>query len=144
MHRKIDGNRGHVQMGENGIPAGRGVKAAVYQHDAASTHRATAVTITTACTIAGRGPASRRKRHDQTKTLSTNVIGLFALDLRQNRRPTSRVQIGVSLVEPTLMSLFDLTGRTAIVTGGTRGIGLAIAKGLVAAGANVAVASRKA
>jgi len=44
----------------------------------------------------------------------------------------------------TLMELFDLTGRTAIVTGGTRGIGLAIAKGLVAAGANVAVASRKA
>ena len=42
-----------------------------------------------------------------------------------------------------LTSLFDLTGRTAIVTGGTRGIGLAIAKGLVAAGANVAVASRK-
>jgi len=39
--------------------------------------------------------------------------------------------------------LFDLTGRTAIVTGGSRGIGRAIADGLAAAGANVVIASRK-
>jgi NAD(P)-dependent dehydrogenase (short-subunit alcohol dehydrogenase family) len=40
--------------------------------------------------------------------------------------------------------LFDMTGRVVIVTGGSRGIGLALAEGYVAAGAKVVVASRKA
>jgi NAD(P)-dependent dehydrogenase (short-subunit alcohol dehydrogenase family) len=47
------------------------------------------------------------------------------------------------LDKAALRALFDLSDRTAIVTGGTRGIGLAIAEGLTCAGANVVVASRK-
>ena len=39
---------------------------------------------------------------------------------------------------------FDLTDRAAIVTGGTRGLGRSIAKGLVEAGARVAITGRKA
>lgn len=40
--------------------------------------------------------------------------------------------------------MFDLTGKTAIVTGGTRGIGFAIAKALQHAGASVVVCSESA
>jgi len=40
--------------------------------------------------------------------------------------------------------LFDLTGRTALVTGSTRGIGYALARGLLAAGARVVVHGRDA
>ncbi|MEZ4716102.1 MAG: SDR family NAD(P)-dependent oxidoreductase [Caldilineaceae bacterium] len=40
------------------------------------------------------------------------------------------------------MDLFDLTGKVAIVTGGNSGIGLGMARGLIAAGATVAIAAR--
>lgn len=41
-------------------------------------------------------------------------------------------------------SLFDLTGRTAVVIGGTSGIGLAMAVGLAESGADVVASSRRA
>jgi NAD(P)-dependent dehydrogenase (short-subunit alcohol dehydrogenase family) len=39
-------------------------------------------------------------------------------------------------------NLFDLTGRTALVTGGSKGLGKAMARGFAAAGADVVIASR--
>jgi len=41
-------------------------------------------------------------------------------------------------------SLFDLTSKTAVVTGGTSGIGLTLAKALAEAGANVVATGRRA
>lgn len=41
------------------------------------------------------------------------------------------------------MDLFDLTGKVAIITGASRGIGLAVAETLAAAGAKVVLSSRK-
>jgi 3alpha(or 20beta)-hydroxysteroid dehydrogenase len=39
-------------------------------------------------------------------------------------------------------NIFNLTGRTALVTGGSRGLGRAMARGVAAFGANVAIAAR--
>src|SRR4051794_13914931 len=44
----------------------------------------------------------------------------------------------------TSMSIFDLSGRVAIITGGNGGIGLGIAQALAAAGCNVSIWGRNA
>ncbi len=46
--------------------------------------------------------------------------------------------------EPTIQNLFDLTGRVALITGGTGFLGSSMARGLAEAGANVVIASRSA
>src|ERR1700689_4338687 len=43
-----------------------------------------------------------------------------------------------------MAGLFDIAGKSALVTGGSRGIGLMIARGYVEAGVRVYISSRKA
>lgn len=43
----------------------------------------------------------------------------------------------------TISELFDLTGKTAIVTGGSRGLGREMAEGLAEAGANLMLCARR-
>lgn len=57
---------------------------------------------------------------------------------RQERRQVVTTQFA------TQTALFDLSGKRALVTGGTRGIGLMIARGLLQAGAQVVISARNA
>ena len=50
----------------------------------------------------------------------------------------------ISLTVPALSDLFTLTGRVAIVTGGSRGLGLEMAEGLGEAGASLMLCARRA
>ena len=46
-------------------------------------------------------------------------------------------------MDPAFSELFNLEGRTALVTGGSSGLGVAFARGLARAGANVVVTARR-
>lgn len=42
----------------------------------------------------------------------------------------------------SVLKQFDLTGKTALIVGGNRGLGLAMAQALAEAGANISIAAR--
>ena len=47
------------------------------------------------------------------------------------------------MTEPTIQQLFDLSGKAALVTGGTGHLGTAICQALAEAGASVVISSRE-
>src|SRR5262245_52601554 len=63
---------------------------------------------------------------------------------RFGRYTERNCQRGIFRRNNTMLNLFDLTGKVAIVTGGNGGIGLGIARGLAQAGARVAIVGRNA
>jgi len=54
-----------------------------------------------------------------------------------------RIDRSERLDDVTGPTLFDMTGKVALVTGGSRGIGAAVVRGFAEAGADVVIASRK-
>jgi short-subunit dehydrogenase len=45
-------------------------------------------------------------------------------------------------MHPSLISQFSLTGKSAIVTGASRGLGISFARGLAKAGCNLVISAR--
>src|SRR5260370_24414936 len=63
---------------------------------------------------------------------------------RDRTQGLARAKRNGNTPKETLMSIFDLSGRVAIITGGNGGIGLGIAQALNAAGCNVSIWGRNA
>src|SRR5258708_32329828 len=72
------------------------------------------------------------------------VHGCVKASARDRTQGITRAKRNGNTPKETLMSIFDLSGRVAIITGGNGGIGLGIAHALNAAGANGSTGGRNA
>ncbi|KAL1660856.1 hypothetical protein GGF50DRAFT_62285 [Schizophyllum commune] len=82
-----------------------------------------------------RAQTSTGRRRAAVRTFSTRDIDEARRE--EARTKTSHEAVSGSLREPTIQKLYSLKGRTAIVTGGGRGLGVSIAGAYLEAGADV-------
>ena len=103
--------------------------------------------------LPGDSRAQRRRRRGRRCTLTCSRRADYqsqepaeTAPPRSSRRPRSSTQTSPRAPSAgiPLMSMFDLSGRTAVVVGGTSGIGRVLALGLADAGADVVVTGRRA
>src|SRR5439155_14388055 len=87
---------------------------------------------------------------EPSERTSTTAVGISSArrrpQLPQRRVEPVQQRNGAGETAPALappFDRFDLTGRVAIVTGGTRGLGRSIIRTLAQAGADIVVSSRK-
>jgi 3-oxoacyl-ACP reductase-like protein len=71
------------------------------------------------------------------------VAAIYVKSVESGELPHSVAQGSLSYTSP-MDSLFDVSGKVVLVTGGSQGIGEMIARGFVDAGAKVYISSRKA
>ncbi len=76
---------------------------------------------------------------DAVHIVNNRPAKLVVDEILKDITPAKRFSGGSTMGHP----LFDLTGKTAVVVGGTSGIGLAMAIGLAEAGADVVATSRR-
>ena len=69
------------------------------------------------------------------------VVGIFFI-ITCHKLTTTTLH-NMAMRARTIQKLFDLTGKTALITGGSRGLGLQMAQSLGEAGAKIVLSSRK-